>query len=72
MNTEISIGVVRGLLTLFLMLAFIGMVIYVYSKRNKGVYEQAARLPLEDSQDPISSQPSSSNAAGEKIWSAQS
>lgn len=48
MNTEISIGVVRGLLTLVLMLAFIGMVIYVYSKRNKSVYEQAALLPLED------------------------
>jgi len=49
MNTDVSIGVVRGVLTLLLMLAFIGMVIYVYSKRNKTIYEQAAKLPLEDS-----------------------
>jgi cytochrome c oxidase cbb3-type subunit 4 len=48
MNTELSMGVVRGVLTLLLMLAFIGMVIYVYSKRNKSIYDQAARLPLED------------------------
>ena len=48
MNAELSMGVIRGVLTLLLMLAFIGMVMYVYSKRNKGIYEQAARLPLED------------------------
>jgi len=49
MNTELSMGVVRGVLTLLLMLAFIGMVIYVFSKRNKSIYDQAAKLPLEDS-----------------------
>jgi cytochrome c oxidase cbb3-type subunit 4 len=41
-------GVIRGALTLVLMLAFVGMVVYVYSKRNKSIYDQAARLPLED------------------------
>lgn len=46
--SELSMGVIRGLLTLVLMLAFVGMVIYVYSKRNKTAYEQAALLPLED------------------------
>ena len=49
MNADISIGVVRGILTAVLMLAFIGMVIYVYSKRNKHIYDDAALLPLEDS-----------------------
>jgi len=49
MSSDFSMGVVRGALTLLLMLAFIGMVIYVYSKRNKGIYEEAAKLPLEDS-----------------------
>ena len=49
MSPIISMGVLRGLLTLVLMLAFIGMVIYVYSKRNRSTYEQAAKLPLEDS-----------------------
>jgi len=48
MSSIISIGTLRGLLTLVLMLAFIGMVIYVYSRRNRAVYEQAAMLPLED------------------------
>ena len=49
MSSIVSMGVLRGVLTLILMLAFIGMVIYVYSKRNRAVYEQAAMLPLEDS-----------------------
>lgn len=44
----ISIGTIRGLLTLVLLLAFLGMVVYVYSKRNRDAYEQAASLPLED------------------------
>jgi len=49
MSSMVSIGTLRGLLTLILMLAFIGMVIFVFSKRNRSVYEQAAMLPLEDS-----------------------
>ncbi|MES1192473.1 MAG: cbb3-type cytochrome c oxidase subunit 3 [Steroidobacter sp.] len=49
MMFSISIGGVRGLITLVLMLAFIGMVMYVYSKRNRDVYDKAARLPLEES-----------------------
>ncbi len=56
MSSIMSVGVLRGLLTLVLMLAFIGMVIYVFSKRNREAYEQAAKLPLEDS---WTSQPSS-------------
>jgi cytochrome c oxidase cbb3-type subunit 4 len=59
MNTAIDMGIVRGLLTLVLMLAFIAMVIYVYSKRNKATYDQAARLPLEDAPVNIESSGSS-------------
>jgi len=44
----ISMGVIRGVLTLLLLLAFLGMVVYVYSKRNLSVYQHAAHLPLED------------------------
>lgn len=44
----ISIGTIRGLLTLVLLLAFLGMVIFVYRKRNRGMYQNAASLPLED------------------------
>lgn len=44
----ITVGLVRGVLTLLLMLAFIGMVFYVYSRRNRSLYDSAASLPLED------------------------
>lgn len=71
MMFPISIGVIRGLITLVLMLAFIGMVIYVYSKRNRSVYDKAAMLPLEDS--PSCAQQSSANEeAGKGFRSSQS
>lgn len=44
-----DIGVVRGLLTLALMAAFIAMVIVVWSRRRVAEFESAARMPLEDS-----------------------
>ncbi len=43
-----DIGVVRGLLTLALMAAFIAMVIVVWSRRRVAEFESAARMPLED------------------------
>ena len=39
---------VRGLLTLVLMLAFIGVVIWTWSSKRKKDFEEAARLPLDD------------------------
>jgi len=45
----VDIGVVRGLLTLALMAAFIAMVIVVWSRRRVAEFESAARMPLEDS-----------------------
>ena len=39
---------VRGLLTLALMIAFVGMVVWAWSSRRKKDFEEAARLPLED------------------------
>lgn len=38
----------RGLVTLVLMLAFIGIVIWAWSGKRKKDFEQAARLPLGD------------------------
>ncbi|MEQ1581138.1 MAG: CcoQ/FixQ family Cbb3-type cytochrome c oxidase assembly chaperone [Steroidobacteraceae bacterium] len=43
-----DIGVVRGLITLALMAAFITMVVMVWSRRRSAEFESAARLPLED------------------------
>ena len=43
----IDINVVRGLITLVLMLLFIGVCIWAYSSKRKQDFEQASRLPLE-------------------------
>jgi cytochrome c oxidase cbb3-type subunit 4 len=43
-----SIGTVRGLITLVLMLAFIGLVLWAYSKRRKADFEEMAQLPFQE------------------------
>lgn len=46
-----DMGTVRGLLTLALLIAFVGMVVWAFSKKRKKDFEEAARLPLEDETD---------------------
>jgi cytochrome c oxidase cbb3-type subunit 4 len=41
-------GFLRGLYTLFMFIAFIGIVWWAWSSRRKGDFEEAANLPLED------------------------
>jgi len=41
-------GTFFGLITLLLLLIFIGIVIWAYSKNRKQDFEEAANLPLED------------------------
>lgn len=48
------IGVVRGLLTLALMVLFIAYAIWAYSKRRKSTFDAMARLPLEEDSNPVS------------------
>ena len=43
-----DIGTLRGLSTLFLMFAFIGLVFWVYSGKRKKEYDEAANLPFAD------------------------
>jgi cytochrome c oxidase cbb3-type subunit 4 len=43
-----DIGTVRGLVTLCLMLAFIGLVIWAYSKRRKADFDEMANLPFHE------------------------
>ena len=43
-----DIGTVRGLVTLFLMLAFIGLVFWAYSKRRKADFDEMANLPFDE------------------------
>jgi cytochrome c oxidase cbb3-type subunit 4 len=44
----VDIGLVRGLLTLVLFLAFVGIVVWAYSSRRAGDFDEAANLPLND------------------------
>lgn len=41
-------GTVVGIITLILMVLFLGIVVWAYSRRNKQRFERASRLPLED------------------------
>jgi cytochrome c oxidase cbb3-type subunit 4 len=43
-----DIGTVRGLITLLLMLAFLGLVIWAYSKRRKADFDEMANLPFKE------------------------
>jgi cytochrome c oxidase cbb3-type subunit 4 len=43
-----DIGTVRGLYALLVMLAFIGLVIWAYSKRRKADFEEMAQLPFRE------------------------
>jgi cytochrome c oxidase cbb3-type subunit 4 len=42
------IGLVRGMITLSLLLLFIGLVIWAWSSRRKDLFDRMAQLPLED------------------------
>lgn len=43
-----DIGTVRGLVTLALLVAFVALVFFAWSKRRKAEYDELARMPLED------------------------
>ncbi len=43
-----DIGTIRGLVTLLLMLAFIGLVFWAYSKRRKADFDEMANLPFHE------------------------
>ncbi len=43
-----DINTLRGLITLLLLIAFIGLIIRVYSKRQKPRFDEAAQLPFAD------------------------
>jgi cytochrome c oxidase cbb3-type subunit 4 len=43
-----DIGTMRGLITLLLMLAFVGLVAWAYSKRRKADFDEMAQLPFRE------------------------
>ncbi|MEE4246141.1 MAG: cbb3-type cytochrome c oxidase subunit 3 [Kangiellaceae bacterium] len=48
-----DINMIRGIQTGLLLVLFIGLVIWVYSKRRKSSFEQAAQMPLQEADDGI-------------------
>jgi cytochrome c oxidase cbb3-type subunit IV len=46
-----DINILRGLMTLVIMLLFLSICISVYSKKNKGKFDRAARMALENKDD---------------------
>ena len=44
---EIDINVIRGLTTLVLLLAFIGLIFWVYHPKSKKSFDDAAELPFQ-------------------------
>lgn len=47
-----DINTFYGLLTLLLLILFIGIVLWAYSSKRKEQFDEAARLPLEDDDGP--------------------
>jgi len=43
-----DIGTVRGLITLALLLAFVGLVAWAYSSRRKADFDRMAQLPFDE------------------------
>ena len=43
-----DINDLRGLSTLFLMIAFIGLCLWAYSRKRKKTFDEAAQLPFAD------------------------
>lgn len=49
--TVIDMGLVRGVATVFALLAFLAVVAWAYGKRSQEGFKSAARLPLEEDDD---------------------
>jgi len=47
-----DLGLIRGLITAILLVLFIGLWIYSWSRKRSNVYEAASQLPLEDDSHP--------------------
>ena len=48
-----DINTLRGLSTLFILLAFIGLIFWAYSSKRKKGFDEAANLPFADDDMPV-------------------
>ncbi len=59
-----DINVVREIVTVVCFLAFLGIVFWAYSARNKQSFDATARLPLDDDMFESNSQSPKANLSG--------
>ncbi len=50
---EMDIGMIRGLGTVVVMVAFIGLALWVFSPRRKSEFDDATMLPFKDDPEAI-------------------
>lgn len=50
-----DINTLRGLSTLLLLVAFVGLVVWAYSSKRKQSFDEAANLPFADEDTPVRS-----------------
>ncbi|MAX31450.1 cytochrome c oxidase cbb3-type subunit 4 [Onishia taeanensis] len=48
-----DMGTFRGITTLLILIAFLGIVAWAYSKRRRKDFDEAANLPFADEQDEV-------------------
>lgn len=48
---EFDLGTIRGIITLVLLFAFLGICVWAYSPGQKKNFDQASRLPFDDLED---------------------
>lgn len=49
-------SILLSIWTVVVLVVFLGIVIWAWSDRNKASFEEAARIPLNDEQDPVSAE----------------
>ncbi len=62
-----DIGTLRGLGTLLIMVAFIGLVIWAYSGKRKKSFDEATMLPFADDPE-ASASPTAYAPPGTSVW----
>ena len=51
-SAVVTMGLVRGIATVLALLAFVGVVLWAYSRRRREAFSSAALLPLEEDDGP--------------------
>ena len=63
---EIDIGMIRGLGTLVVMIAFIGLSLWVFNRRRDGDFAEARLLPfVDDRLPPAGQEPAAKRSSGQ-------